>query len=162
MSGNLYRVTSGGGLVDQPARSAEPATYLAEGKIREQDRLFDIAVNNMSQGLVMFDAAERLLVRNQRYLEMYGLSPEAVKPGCTLLEMLQHRIDKGTFARDPLQYRADLLMAMSEGRTVQTVTETGDGRVIAVVNQPMEGGGWVATHEDITERRRAEERPRPY
>ncbi len=157
MSGNLYRVTSGGGLVDQPARSAEPATYLAEGKIREQDRLFDIAVNNMSQGLVMFDAAERLLVRNQRYLEMYGLSPEAVKPGCTLLEMLQHRIDKGTFARDPLQYRADLLMAMSEGRTVQTVTETGDGRVIAVVNQPMEGGGWVATHEDITERRRAEE-----
>ena len=128
----------------------------ADEKFREQSRLFDIAVNNMSQGLVMFDTAERLLICNRRYLEMYGLSPEAVKPGCTLLDMLQHRIAQGTFARDPLEYRADLLAAISEGRTIRRFTETGDGRTIAVVNQPMEGGGWVATHEDITERRQAE------
>ena len=104
----------------------------------------------------MFDAAERLLVCNRRYLEMYGLSPETVKPGCTLLDMLRHRIAMGTFARDPLEYRADLLATMSEGTTIRRITETGDGRTIAVVNQPMEGGGWVATHEDITERRQAE------
>jgi diguanylate cyclase (GGDEF)-like protein/PAS domain S-box-containing protein len=139
-------------MIDQPAQSARPANDPAEERYREQGRLFDTAVNNMSQGLVMFDAAERLLVCNRRYLEMYGLSPEAVKPGCTLLEMLRHRIAKGTFAPDPLEYRADLLAAMSEGRTIRRVTDTGDGRTVAVVNQPMEGGGWVATHEDITER----------
>jgi diguanylate cyclase (GGDEF)-like protein/PAS domain S-box-containing protein len=142
--------------IDRPLHSASPPADPADEKLREQARLFDTAVNNMSQGLVMFDAAERLLVCNRRYLEMYGLSPEVVKPGCTLLDMLQHRIAKGTFARDPQEYRADLLSTIHEGHTIRRVTETGDGRTIAVVNQPMEGGGWVATHEDITERRQAE------
>jgi diguanylate cyclase (GGDEF)-like protein/PAS domain S-box-containing protein len=143
-------------MTDQPAQKAQPLRDPTEDRFREQSRLFDTAVNNMSQGLVMFDAAERLLVCNRRYLEMYGLSPQTVKPGCTLLDMLRHRIATGTFARDPLEYRADLLAAMGEGRTIRRITETGDGRTIAVVNQPMEGGGWVATHEDITERRQAE------
>jgi len=136
--------------------STQPSRDPTEELFREQARLFDIAVNNMSQGLCMFDAAERLMICNRRYLEMYELSPTVVKPGCTLLDMLQHRIAQGTFARDPSEYRADLLATMSEGRTIRRITETGDGRTIAVVNQPMEGGGWVATHEDITERRQAE------
>jgi diguanylate cyclase (GGDEF)-like protein/PAS domain S-box-containing protein len=143
-------------MIEQPAPSTQSSSDPTEEQFREQRRLFDIAVNNMSQGLCMFDAAERLLICNRRYLEMYELSPAVVKPGCTLLEMLQHRIAKGTFARDPLEYRADLLATMSEGQTIRRTTETGDGRTIAVVNQPMEGGGWVATHEDITERRQAE------
>jgi diguanylate cyclase (GGDEF)-like protein/PAS domain S-box-containing protein len=141
-------------MIDQPVH--QPSIDPAEEKFREQGRLFDTAVNNMSQGLVMFDAGERLLVCNRRYLEMYGLSREAVKPGCTLLDILRQRIGQGTFAKDPSDYRIDLLAAMSEGRTIRRVIETGDGRTIAVVNQPMEGGGWVATHEDITERRQAE------
>jgi diguanylate cyclase (GGDEF)-like protein/PAS domain S-box-containing protein len=143
-------------MSEQPARAEEPAIDRNEAKVRERERLFDIAVNNMSQGLVMFDAAERLLVCNRRYLQMYDLSAEAIKPGCTLLDLLQHRIANGTFGHDPLAYRADLLAAIREGRTTRRVTEIGDGRTIAVVNQPMEGGGWVATHEDITERRQAE------
>jgi diguanylate cyclase (GGDEF)-like protein/PAS domain S-box-containing protein len=143
-------------MIEQSAPSTQSSSDPTEEQFREQRRLFDIAVNNMSQGLCMFDAAERLLICNRRYLEMYELSPAVVKPGCTLLEMLQHRIAKGTFARDPLEYRADLLATMSEGQTIRRTTETGDGRTIAVVNQPMEGGGWVATHEDITERRQAE------
>jgi diguanylate cyclase (GGDEF)-like protein/PAS domain S-box-containing protein len=137
-------------------RGSQRAVKHAEEKFREQSRLFDVAVNNMSQGLIMFDAHERLLVCNRRYLEMYGLSPEVVKPGCTLLYLLEHRIAKGTFAKDPMEYRADLLATMADGQTIRRVTETGDGRTIAVVTQPMEGGGWVATHEDITERRQAE------
>jgi PAS domain S-box-containing protein len=143
-------------MIDQFARSATPSIDPVEEKFREQGRLFDTAVNNMSQGRVMFDAAERLLVCNRRYLEMYGLSPDLVKPGCTLLDMLQHRTAIGTFSRDPSEYRANLLAAMSEGRTIRRVVDNDDGRTIAVVTQPMEGGGWVATHEDITELRQAE------
>jgi diguanylate cyclase (GGDEF)-like protein/PAS domain S-box-containing protein len=143
-------------MSERPVRGGEPAIDPTEVKVREQERLFNTAVNNMSQGLVMFDAAERLLVCNRRYLQMYGLSPNAVKPGCTLLDLLQHRIANGTFSHDPLEYRADLLATMRQGRTIRRITEIGDGRTIAVVNQPMEGGGWVATHEDITERRQAE------
>jgi diguanylate cyclase (GGDEF)-like protein/PAS domain S-box-containing protein len=143
-------------MINSPGRKAEPSIDPTEQKFREQGRLFNTAFNNMSQGLVMFDATEVLLVCNQRYLEMYGLSPEVVKPGCTLLDMLQHRIAKGTFSRDPFEYRTDLLAKLREGRTIRRVTETGDGRTIAIVNRPMAGGGWVATHEDITELRQAE------
>src|SRR5215472_10370533 len=146
----------GARMSEKPVGHGEPAIDPTEVKVREQERLFNTAVNNMSQGLVMFDAAERLLVCNWRYLEMYGLSQDAVKPGCTLLDLLQHRIAKGTFSHDPVEYRADLLATIRQGQTIRRITEIGDGRTIAVVNQPMEGGGWVATHEDITERRQAE------
>ena len=79
-------------MSEQPVRGREPATDPTEVKVREQERLFNTAVNNMSQGLVMFDAAERLLVCNRRYLEKYDLSAEAIKPGCTLLDT-SHSID---------------------------------------------------------------------
>jgi diguanylate cyclase (GGDEF)-like protein/PAS domain S-box-containing protein len=123
---------------------------------REQNLLLDTALNNMSQGLCMFDAEARLVVCNRRYIEMYGLSADVVKPGCHLRDLLRHRIDLGNFAGDPEPYTADLQHAIARGQTMKTMVESMDGRIVALVNQPMEGGGWVATHEDITELRRAE------
>jgi diguanylate cyclase (GGDEF)-like protein/PAS domain S-box-containing protein len=117
----------------------------------------DTAVSHMSQGLLMFDAEARLVVCNNRYLEMYRLSPDVVKPGCTLRRLLDHRIETGSFAQaDPDRYVGELLAAMTEGRTVEKVIELTDGRTIAVSSRPMSTGGWVATHEDITARREAE------
>ena len=123
---------------------------------RAHNLLLDTALNNMSQGLCMFDAEARLVVCNRRYLEMYGLSTDLVKPGCLLRDLLRHRIELGNFSGDPDRYSADLQQAIARGQTMKTMVESEDGRVVAVVNQPMEGGGWVATHEDITELRRAE------
>jgi diguanylate cyclase (GGDEF)-like protein len=130
----------------------------SEERLREQGRLFDSAVNNMSQGLVMFDSAERLLMCNQRYLDMYDLSTGKVRPGCTLLELLEWRAAQKTFSTNAQRYRLDLLARLGEGKTTETVIEINDGRTISIVNQPMVGGGWVATHTDITEKKRAEER----
>src|ERR1700719_5066595 len=104
----------------------------------------------------MFDAEARLVVCNRRYIEMYGLSTDVVKPGCALRALLRHRIERGTFSGDPDGYSAELQQAIARGQTTKTMVESKDGRIVAVVNQPMEGGGWVATHEDITELRRAE------
>jgi diguanylate cyclase (GGDEF)-like protein/PAS domain S-box-containing protein len=124
-----------------------------EKELHAQNMLFDAAMNNMTQGLNMFDSAGRLLLTNQRYLEMYGLSPEVVKPGCSLRELVKHRIERGSFfGIDPERYVADLESMIRERRPSKTVLELNDGRVITVVNQPIEGGGWVVTHEDITER----------
>ena len=122
---------------------------------RTNDR-FDAALNNMSQGLCMFDSAERLVVCNDRYIDMYGLSRDIVKPGCTLGELLKHRAERGHLIRDPDQYRANLLADLSSGKTTNWIVETGDGREISITNCPMQNGGWVATHEDITERRAAQ------
>ena len=122
---------------------------------RRQRRLA-IAVNNMSQGLVMFDSAERVVACNDRYLQMYGLPAEIVKPGCTLRDVIGHRIATGSLDRDLEEYRAELLTAIAEGRSVSWVLESPDGRAISVVNRPIGGGDWIGTHEDISERRRAE------
>ena len=123
---------------------------------RQQDHQLDVALNNMSQGLCMFDGLQRLVVCNRRYLQMYGLSADVVKPGCTLREMLAHRAATGSFSGNADTYIADLLDSVAQGRTVSRAVELGDGRVVEVMNSPMPGGGWVATHDDITERRRAE------
>ena len=115
-----------------------------------------VAINNMSQGLCMFDAQERLVVCNKRYMEMYNISADIVKPGCSLQSLLEYRIRNKTFSRDPAEYRRNLLGAMTAGRTTATEVKSVHGRSISIINRPMAGGGWVATHEDITQRRDAE------
>jgi methyl-accepting chemotaxis protein len=124
--------------------------------LRVDNQRMRVAINNMSQGLCMFDGTERLVVRNQRYMEMYDLAADIVKPGCTLQSLLEYRIRNGSFSRDPVAYRRELVGAMAAGTTTSTEVKSKDGRTISVINRPMPDGGWVATHEDITERRDAE------
>ncbi len=124
-----------------------------------QNERLDAALNNMSQGLVMFDSSACLVVCNKRYLDMFSLSPEAVRPGCTIREVLDQRVATGGFSADYVEaYRTDLLAAVAHGATFSKITKLPDGRVISIINQPMADGGWVATHEDITERLLAEEK----
>jgi diguanylate cyclase (GGDEF)-like protein/PAS domain S-box-containing protein len=117
----------------------------------EKNMLLDVAVNNMTQGLLMFDASGRLLVCNRRYLEMYGLSPDVVKPGCTIRELICHRKERGSFAGDVDQYLEELRAALAEKTSQSRIVQTGDGRSIRIIDMRMADGGWVATHEDITE-----------
>ncbi|HEY2137928.1 MAG TPA: EAL domain-containing protein [Xanthobacteraceae bacterium] len=126
--------------------------------LRDRNLLLDAALNNMVQGVNMFDAQGRLVLFNKRYLEMYRLSPDVVKPGCTIRGLVEHRIAQGTFfAADAEQYIAELSTALLTDRMPRRKTlELGDGRIVAVLSQPMAAGGWVVTHEDITERHRAE------
>ncbi|MGH6741755.1 MAG: MHYT domain-containing protein, partial [Bradyrhizobium sp.] len=133
------------------------AGAIADRRLREQDRRLAIAVDNMSQGLVMFDAQERMVVCNNQYREMYGLSPEIVKPGCTLRDVIENRIATGSLERDGEEYRKALVDAMKRGETTRWIVEASDGHAISVINKPTGNGDRVATHEDITERRRAEQ-----
>ncbi|HEX5509211.1 MAG TPA: PAS-domain containing protein [Pseudolabrys sp.] len=126
-------------------------------QIRANNARMRSALDNMSQGLCMFDGAERLVVCNTPYLRMYDLSPEIVKPGCTLMQLLEYRIAKGTFTRDPAAYRQQLLAKMASGQVTNTEVKSADDHAICVVNRPMPGGGWVATHEDVSARKQAEQ-----
>jgi methyl-accepting chemotaxis protein len=141
-------------LIAMPAMAATTA-FLAR-KLRVDNLRMRVAINNMSQGLCMFDGNERLVVCNQRYMEMYHLSADIVRAGCTLQSLLEYRISTGSFSRDPAAYRSELVGAMAAGTTTSTEVKSKDGRSISVINRPMADGGWVATHEDITERRDAE------
>jgi len=125
-------------------------------KLSEQNRRLDGAINNMIQGLCMFDAQNRLLVWNERYRAMYNIDPLRIWRGATIRNLLDARIAAGTFPLDPARYDSELRDALRQGKTFTLTVELADGRVIDVVNQPIKSGGWVATHEDITERKRAE------
>jgi len=115
-----------------------------------------VALDNMSQGLCMFDRNERLVVCNTRYMDMYKLPPGIARPGMTLAGLLEYRAAHNTFSRNIDEYRRELLSTMAEGQMRTTEVKSADGRMIFVTNRPMPGGGWVATHEDVTERRDAE------
>ena len=110
-----------------------------------------LALNDTTHGVVMFDAAGRLVVSNDRYRLMYRLSPEIVKPGAKLADIVRHRFETGSLQRDPAQYCAELMENMAAGKVVSFVTEGADGRSISVVNRAIPGGRyWVGTHDDIT------------
>src|ERR1700688_1088785 len=120
-------------------------------KLGEHYSQLDSALNNMIQGLCMFDAKNRLVVWNQRYIDMYRVDPTRVWRGCTIGDLLEARVAAGSLPLDPERYEIDLYAAVKQGKAFTMTVEVGDGRIIRVINQPMESGGWVATHEDVTE-----------
>lgn len=131
----------------------------AHDELSEQYRRFDAALNNMTQGLVMLDSDLRVIVCNQRYIEMYRLSPEIVKPGVTMRDVVVHSCAIGNHpATNPEQFYKDYVEKLSKGGQHTLYRHLGDGRIIKLTHRPMEQGGWVITYEDVTERRKAEAR----
>jgi PAS domain S-box-containing protein len=132
----------------------------------ERDRLNDkyletkwqlgAALNNMAQGLIMIDARGKVLMTNRRYRTMYQVPPEVIGPDCTLRELLASRAENGLFQGDIDKFMAAILERVAKGKPSVTEVALPDGRLIRISEQPMDGGGWVATHEDFTEQRRAE------
>jgi len=124
---------------------------------RRRNLLARVALNNMTQGLCMFDDAARLVLCNSPYIEMHLLRREQLRAGMSLREMLDIRLEKGTFAGDPDRYARECLRQAADGRTEKRTIKFRDGRTIALVMQPLPNGGWVTTHTDVTEQFVAEE-----
>ena len=119
-------------------------------QVQTQAVRFNAALNNMSQGLCMFDADKRLVVCNERYARLYALPPELTAPGAGHEAIIRHRIESGILAKsEQEQFKA--LRNHSPDAVSSRIDKLTDGRLIKVVRAPMPGGGWVATHEDITE-----------
>ena len=133
------------------------AASIAYRRLRNQNRRLSTALNNMSQGLNMFDAQGRITLLNTRYLEMYRLDPKVVKPGCTLKELIEHRKATGLFSGDVDSYVQKILDGIGQGRSQAHYVQASDGRIVLAKNESLPGGGWVSTHEDVTEQRHAEQ-----
>ena len=122
-----------------------------------QNRRLSNAIDNMTQGLCMFDAQGSIVLTNRRYIGMYNLSPEIVRPGCSLRELMQHRKETGLFSGDVVAYCRQIIENVSKGQSAQFYVQSSDGRIVLAKNEPLSGGGWVSTHADVTEQRRAEQ-----
>src|SRR6202795_3823984 len=131
----------------------------SSGRLSDKGKLLELALNNMTQGVVMFDAKSRLVVCNDRYLKIYDLPPNIVKPGARLADIVRLRSSSGSLPNDPDKYVAALMEIMAAGKVVSLVSEPPDGRAIAVVNRAIPRGAyWIRTHHDITERRKVEQK----
>ena len=123
---------------------------------RAQYRHLATGLDNMSQGLCMFDARGRVVLSNRRYLDMYRLSPDIVKPGLPLRDLIAHRKATGLFKGDIEEYCSNILKRVRKGGDLGVYVAANDGRTVLARNEPLADGGWVSTHEDVTEQRNAE------
>ncbi|MBR1271244.1 EAL domain-containing protein [Bradyrhizobium sp. AUGA SZCCT0222] len=131
---------------------------LSDQRLAAERRQLTIAVNNIPQGLVLYDASARIVICNQPYIDMFGLSPDVAKPGCTMHRLIEHRKETGSFDGDVDAFCNAIIRTVSLGKATRQLTEAPGGRAIEIVNRPLNAGGWVATIEDITERTRADEK----
>ncbi len=138
------------------------ALQLRDEQLRAQDMRFKTALENMGKGLCMFDAQKRLVVCNDLYAQMYDLPSELLQIGTPHGTVIAHRVKSGILKGDKTdgavdQKLSDLRELPSDARSSR-IDELADGSLICVTREPMPDGGWVATHEDVTERHRTEAR----
>src|SRR5205085_3807443 len=129
---------------------------LTDHRLAAERRQLAITINNIPQGLVLYDASARIMICNQPYIGMFGLSPEVVKPGCTMQRLIGHRKETGSFDGDVDAFCNAIIHKVALGKATRQLTEAPGGRAIEIVNRPLKAGGWVAMIEDITARTRAE------
>lgn len=121
------------------------------GDLDRTNDQFNVALNNMIQGLCMFDADQKLILCNRQYLEMYGFSPDIVKPGISLSDVMRYSISLGNYRDEDAQAALHARHDPKKLRERTTIKQyLRDGRVMAVMNQPMRNGGTIATYQDIT------------
>jgi len=132
----------------------------SQQEIQDQKLRLDTAINNMVEALCMFDAEKRLVVCNERYARLYQLPPELLRTGTPHADIIRHRVVTGLLKSDTSEGAAkqflSKLAALPYDAVSSRIDEFADGRLICVTRQPMAGGGWVATHLDVTEQRRSE------
>ena len=136
-------------LIEREARLAATSSELSQANLR-----FHMALTHMRQGLAMFDANDRIVIHNRGYAELYGLSSDQMPPGTPLREILDMRVANGmhtidgpdAYVRRHREHLGDDGVEMEQLR---------DGRHIVLTHCNMPDGGWITTHEDVTDRQRA-------
>jgi diguanylate cyclase (GGDEF)-like protein len=124
----------------------------SQKKLRTQNTRFLTALENMSQGLAMFDQRQRLVICNQQYLEMYNLPRRFGRAGTPIIKILEARVAADTSAGDdPAAYVREHLSIIESGQGATSTQRLNNGRVVTISHRPMPDGGWVTTHKDITE-----------
>ncbi|MGB6537481.1 MAG: EAL domain-containing protein [Xanthobacteraceae bacterium] len=138
-------------------RALAEAELIRQSDVAEQSMRLKVALENMSHGLCMFDADQRLIVCNQKYVDIYGLSKEQARTGTHIKSILEHQTSVISATTSPEEYVANRLDNIAGRKIYQLTHRFHDGRLITVTHKPMHGGGWVSTHVDVTEQVAREE-----
>jgi methyl-accepting chemotaxis protein len=125
--------------------------------VHTQNARFMAALNNMSMGLCIYDGDRRLVVCNDLYRTMYSLPRDLASPGTHHDVIIKYRVTHGTLAGEHTAAAAEQKLAVlaathSSEQKTSRIDRLADGRLIEITRQPLMGGGWLATHEDVTNR----------
>jgi len=138
--------------------SLERSDALAREAELERQHLAAAAAN-MPVGLCMFDGQRRLVLCNQSYADLYHLPEVLTRPGTQWVDLMRFRIAAGLYVgQNPEKYLQQLSATIDRAERVVSLVELKDGRTIDLIHQPLPGGGWLATHHDVTDLRRSEAR----
>ncbi|WP_196259103.1 putative bifunctional diguanylate cyclase/phosphodiesterase [Pelagibacterium limicola] len=141
------------------AADHQTALSKREADLAKQAMRFETAVDNMAHGLCMIDPDHRLVICNSNYAALYDLPEHLQRPGTLLTDIMDYRFDNGMRPKDgPIAFLQRRVQTISERKRAIDICEFENGQIISVVHQPMADGGWVETHQDITEQRRSEAR----
>jgi diguanylate cyclase (GGDEF)-like protein len=162
---DLKQALSNLAMANGRAHNAMEEVQLQNLALRERDRalyiqnvLFDAALNNMSQGLLMTDRDHGLIVYNRRFTDLFAIDPATLVPGLPTAEIFAKMQTSGLMPADVVTNMQLKQRALTEARQAGTFVVSDDcGQSISVSQRPIADGGWVATYEDVSERRRAEE-----
>jgi diguanylate cyclase (GGDEF)-like protein len=137
-------------ITDRIAREKE--IFAQSVELARLNSRFDAALTNMSQGVCLFDTEKNLVISNSRFRELYDLPEALTVPGTPLAALLDYQFKQGVRDDDrTVEQNLEEIPTL-----IQQSISTADGRTILIRRTPIEGGGWVATHEDVTEQRRAQ------
>ncbi|MDB5526624.1 MAG: hypothetical protein JWM58_4387 [Rhizobium sp.] len=126
----------------------------ASGSLKVKNISLDAALTNMSQGLGMFDAEDRLVVCNQRFGQIFNLPQDSIQAGSPMASILAvAEADEAPCFSEIYSQQQTLIQ---DSRGGNFLWESSDGRALSVSHAALSDGGWIATYEDVTERRRAE------
>ncbi|WP_257167986.1 EAL domain-containing protein [Bradyrhizobium sp. SRS-191] len=130
---------------------------IATQQLEDEKQRVETALDNMTQGLISFDANACVVMFNQRFIDLLDLSTDVIRPGLHLREVVAHCKARGAFVGNDADFCADVINRAAAGGTSQMVTEASSGRFFNVIDKPLSSGGWVTTIEDISEHRRLEQ-----
>ena len=122
-------------IIHQLSR-AQQQIEASQRQVERQKLQLDTALDHMAHGLCMFDTTERLIVCNERYSNMYGLSRDQTKPGTTLRDILEARAEAGTSPTDIERYIEQRLQEVRRREPYYAEDKLRDGRIIAINHQP--------------------------
>ncbi|AEH89720.1 putative bifunctional diguanylate cyclase/phosphodiesterase [Mesorhizobium opportunistum] len=146
-----------GSIVPERAAEGMERSRRMEDELREQNERFSAAVGNMSHGLCMFDADERMIICNGNYIDIFCLDAKVVRPGISFIDILRHSVDIGIASQSANELYAIRKPYIDQAKPSTYEEALADGRIIRISHRPLASGGWVSIYEDITEQRRAEQ-----
>jgi diguanylate cyclase (GGDEF)-like protein len=152
------RPTPDGGWVSAHEDVTDRLGY--ERALREQNMLFDAALENMAHAVCMVDKDWRVIVHNRRFVELYDFPPDFVKPGTPMVDLVRHSLANGVHTRadqSAEEFFEEFIQRITDAGDQVVMRRFADGRLIALRHRQLENGGRVLTYEDITARERAAE-----